>query len=84
MVTIDSLIGEWRQIQKILEGQLGALDRGALLYNNGRPDAAVTAQMRSRLERWLAELHALEAEYAVRLQSDGRVADSHSAEHGPR
>jgi hypothetical protein len=73
MITIDSLVSEWRQIQEILERQLDALRRSELLYNNGRPDPAVTAEMRNRLERWMAELCALEAEYSTHLQSDGRT-----------
>jgi hypothetical protein len=72
VITIDALISEWRQIRAILEGQVTALDRGALLYSNGRADAAVTEEMKSRLRRWMLELHALEAEYSVRMQSGDR------------
>ena len=72
MITIDSLISGWRQIQTILEDQVTALDRGALLYCNGRADPAVTEEMEGRLRRWMLELRALEAEYSVRLQAGDR------------
>lgn len=72
MITIDALISGWRQIQTILEDQVTALNRGALLYGDGRADPAVTEEMEGRLRRWMLELRALESEYSVRLQAGER------------